>query len=550
MDVNDTTTPVSTSKNRDAVFGFPTTKNGCTTTMQPHSLTLQHMNHDNNTQNHFLKASERFAEQIDVDAIEEQSQFMDNGFNATSEMTSLFLQSTKLSEERDYSSIINQYLTFTHRSNLLARDVINSFKRSIICSMKLSDMTGICVSMGYELPQEGLVRFERRPENVYGDFSEWDKILQILSFDEASVREYLLSVESDFGNDLPTIKFVMTTLQEVGIEDMSTTDCLKIYLMTNIKNVSSLVAIKAFLTDTMPATFNSSEAANIFTACMADTRFTPEEFTNDLSWFMLNVILSPTFIDNCLFFMETKNNMLAWSQKETTKECEEARRPRLRYRVGLHHKQRIAAIENTVVGRGHDDDTSLGEKHTHIAPAVSHMSQMHEDSLQGWSLRARVPPAISHKSKLIGYVLMSQLSFADPTNALRLHFANDPEISKNMLLQRVCKPHSVHIIEFLRLLTVHVSPFDELHAFRDDCFSDFSYTDSKDLSWLRFLQLYIAIYQNEDVWSQVWKSFCGVLSHQVLIAVKNFKSSHEYAVDKVAAICMQDEDSSRKGVTE
>jgi hypothetical protein len=498
--------------------------------------------------NHLTNASQRFGQQIHVDAIKEQNMLMDNGFNATSEMTDLFLQSTKLTQEREYSSIINMYLTFTRRSNLLARDVVNSFKRSIICSMKLSDMTGICEAMEYELPQEGLVRFERRPENVYGDYSEWEKILQVLSFDEEDVREYLLSVDSDFGNDLPTIKFVLTTLEQVGIDSISMVDSLKVYLLTNIKNVSSIVAIKAFLTETMPATFNSSEAANIFTACMADTRFTHEQFTHDLSWFMLNVIISTAFKDSCLFFMETKQNMLAWSQKETTKEHEDGKRPRLRYRGGMYHKQGSAYIQPTHLGNSGSGDSITDETLVHAAPAASHMSQIHEDSLQGWALRARVPPAISHKSKLMGYVLMSQLTFADPSNAIRLHFLNDPEISTNMLTQRICKPHAVHIIEFLRLLTIHVNPFDELVAFRNECFTDFSYTDSKDLSWLRFLQLYIAVYQNEDVWSHVWKSFCGVLSHQVLIAVSNFRQNHVYAVDKVAEICMWDEDSSRKGI--
>ena len=57
--------------------------------------------------------------------------------------------------------------------------------------------------MQFELPQEGLVRFENRVENVYGDYSEWEKILQILSFDDDSINEYLRGPESDLEMTYP-----------------------------------------------------------------------------------------------------------------------------------------------------------------------------------------------------------------------------------------------------------------------------------------------------------------------------------------------------------
>ena len=107
-----------------------------------------------------------------------------------------------------------------------------------------------------------------------------------------------------------------------------------------------------------------------------------------------------------------------------------------------------------------------------------------------------------------------------------------------MVTQRVCKPHVNVLVEFLKMLEVHVTPSDELFKFRDECFTDFSHTDSKKLSWLKFLQLYIAVYQHEDVWASVWSSFCNVLSHQVLVAVGNFKTQHAYAVDKFVDICL------------
>jgi hypothetical protein len=531
-----------------AVFGFQTRSNGTSHNVNSQSLMMQSSRPMSHTPDYVLRANEQFAKHLDISTINEQSKLMDNGFDATAGLTSLFMQSTKLVEEHNYESIIMTYLTFSHTSNLLARNVPISFKRSIISSLKLLDTSSICSTLQLDPPQQELVQFERRTTNVYGDYTQWEKILRVLSFDEEATREYLLTVDSDFGNDHPTIKFVLSTLQQVGAEALSMSDSLKLYLITNIKAVSSLVAVKAFLTEAMHSTFNSSDAANVFTACMADTRFTQEQFTADLSWFMFNVVVCPAFAEKCIFFMETQQSMLKWSQTEETKK--HVGRVRLRMRVAKNCEDMNLA--NATASRSSDDtngmDDNTSTQNSNVP--VSHTSQLHEDSLQGWTSRARVPPAISHMSKLLGYLLMSQYPFADPTHAIRTHFVNDAEISDNIISQRICKPHAAPIIEFLRLLSVHVTQFDELTAFREQCFTDFSHTDSKDLSWLNFLQLYIAIYQHDDIWAIVWRSFCGILSHQVLIAIANFKNNNVYAVDKVVEICMRTEASGLKSVDE
>jgi hypothetical protein len=546
----DTRSASSVNRTSNAIFDFKATDMG-----QPHihsgNLSMRGVHLDDQT-SHIAVASERFAQQLDLNSIQEQNRFMDNGFDTTAEMTTLFLQSKKHVEEHNFNSIISTYLTFTHTSNLLARDVVNSFKRSIISSMKLADMNAVCESMNYELPQEGLIQFENRTENVYGDYSEWQKILQILSFDDEQIDEFFSGPESNFGHDLPTIKVVLDNLKQIGAEELSMTDSLKIYLLTNIKSIISLVAITAFLREAMPATFNSTEASLIFTATMADCpRFSHEIYSQDIAWFMKNMIVSPSFEEKVFFFMETKKTMLKWSQTEVAKA--NIGRVRLRYRVGV---QSNLPQNNTIQDGNVSTPLSMFDSPTYgdniqnvnAAPA-SHLSQMEEDSIQQWSLRARIPPAISHKSRLMSYVLMGQTAFADPSDAILKHFSNETDLASNIIQQKVFKPHTEVIIEFLRLLTVKVTEFDALTSFREECFTDFSYTDSKDLSWLRFLQLYIAIHNPQDIWPHVWKAFCGVMSHQVLIAVANFKKTHEYDINNVAEICMRGDESSKRTVS-
>ena len=116
--------------------------------------------------NNMIQASQRFAEQIGTDAIKEQNGFMDDGFDATAEMTTLFMQSTKLMKKGNVDKIINAYLTFAHTSNLVARNVDDGFKRSIIASLKVADKTGICTLMQYDEANEELQKIEHRKENV------------------------------------------------------------------------------------------------------------------------------------------------------------------------------------------------------------------------------------------------------------------------------------------------------------------------------------------------------------------------------------------------
>jgi len=513
---------------------------------------------------HLTLASARFAQQIGSEAIHEHNQFMDNGFSSTAEMTSLFMQSKKFVKERDYESTIMAYLTFAQAANLKARDVGTNFKRSLLSSMKLTSTAGVCAALEYTPPHGDLAKMEERKANVYGDYTEWEKILQVLSFDEEAVRDYLLSADSEFGAAVPTIKFVLATLETVGADTMSMSDKLKVYLLTNIKAVSGLVAATAFFADVMPVSFPAQERAFVFTSEMADARFTQAQFMQDIAWLLGAVVVCPSFEAQCGFFMDTRESMLQWSQQEVAKL--NVGRVRLRYRAGVNATGAApASMQDATWGGGngggnggngggggnggdghggHPDAPPQAVPATYTAGATSQLSQLHEDSLQGWTLRARVPPAISHKSKLMGYVAMSQTAFADPATALKSHFAHNEDVCNNMLAQRVFKPHAASIIEFLRLLAVHVTPFTELSAFRDECFANFSYTDSKDLSWLKYLQLYVSIYQQDDIWPVVWKAFCPVMSHQVLIAVGTFRKKYPYALESVVDICMRIEEAS------
>jgi hypothetical protein len=520
------------------VFDFPLGTITDTSSSDGQLMLTRHLtDQDGNYEHAYLTtASEGFAQQVEQSAIQQQIELMNNSFDATSDLITMFNMSSKLFTARSNESIWESYLSFTYKCNLAPLSIVPSFKRSIIASLKLVDTAKICLEMQDNAPVHTLDYFEKTSDNVYGDYSEWEKVLQPLSFEEDSTREYLFGEESNFGNKLPTIKYVLDTLQHIGASKMCITDLLKVYLLTNIKNVSSRVAIQTVLADKMPSTFDASGGAFVFTGCMADVRFTEQQFHNDLVWFMRNLEVSETFQTDLTFFVKGHDQILCKSS--LLPPPYRVGRVSLRDRVEKNARRSTGVCTPGVAAQTERIVAGLiGESGSNLA-ASPQLSQIEEDSLRGWTLRARIPPSISHKHKLLGYVLMAQTNFADPSNALQKHFMHDKEVYTNMKAQRVCRPHTPVVVEFLRLLDVHVTPFDELNAFRNQCFTDFSHTDSKKLSWLKYLQLYIAAYQHEDVWVSVWRSFCTVISHQVLVSVGNFKANNAYAVDTVADICM------------
>jgi len=125
------------------------------------------------TPSNLTTVSEGFARQVDQSAIQQQLELMNNGFDSTSDLITLFQQSTKLFTARSNESIWESYLSFTHKCNLVPLSIVSSFKRSIIASLKLVDTTKICLEMQDDAPVQGLKRFEDTTDNIYGDYSLW-----------------------------------------------------------------------------------------------------------------------------------------------------------------------------------------------------------------------------------------------------------------------------------------------------------------------------------------------------------------------------------------
>eukprot|EP00961_Rhodomonas_salina_P062154 834322-Rhodomonas_salina.1 len=58
------------------------------------------------------------------------------------------------------------------------------------------------------------------------------------------------------------------------------------------------------------------------------------------------------------------------------------------------------------------------------------------------------------------------------------------------------------------------APFAELTLFMRSCFRAFPQKDLREMTLLKYMQLYLASYQHTDLWKSCWVSIHPLLSYQ------------------------------------
>lgn len=472
-------------------------------------------------------------QELEHDTIQQQQKLLDNGYANAMQITELFKRSMLVREQVNNQSIVESYLSFTKRCNLPPRNVAVSFKRSLVACFKLADTEKICGLLDEEGPSGDIKLFERDVENVYGDYLEWAKLLRVLVFDDCEALEsHLTGEESDFCNKYPSIKYVLDSLQHIGASDhLAFADKLKLYILSNIKGLKSMVAFQAYLTENCTASFPAQDRAYMFTSYMADKSFSCDTYTTDLAFVLNQTSILETFAHEVRHYMQMNESCI----QANTHKMQAMRNGRVRLRERIATK---GAAMHAAMHAAHPNVSSTGAAGT--VPA-SHSSQAELDSFVSWVRRARIPPTISHKHKLMAYALMALHGKNDISVVQCIHANMNTDIAKNVTAAYVFQPHVKTIVEFLNLLPVNVHMFPELNQFRMQCFNEFSNVDTQRLTWQLILQLYVCCYFQDDIWPGLWKTFCNIFSHQILIAVKHFRSQTPFSVQGVVSNCMKKE---------
>ena len=449
-----------------------------------------------------------------------QRELIQHDFDTAANVHAMFAQSVQPAGTRNFTNCIEKLISFARRCNIKANFVSGCVKRAILASLELMkpEQVTACIKDGQ--PFGELKRFmEKQDTNFLGDYHDWETLLHALTFDEEKLQ-MAFSSKFNFGKEFPTIYRARELLQEIDLY-LTWQDLFKVYLLSNIKNLKVRHTLENFFQQILPLGKNAGQLAMVYSASLADKRFSPEEYSTDLAFTVDALCVQPWFEEKVIRFLQDSSEMVRLTTKRVKEET--TGRVKLRERVGELVQRRL--VEGSVV--------SLA------TPAVDDLIS---NTFEGWCRLARLPPMISERKKLTAYMLMSlpimYASKSEIDTIIRNNF--DPTVADCILETAVENPEASVIVELLSLVTTCIKAFRQLSEFQDLCFATVSQQEKLGLESITAFQLYVAIYQRESLWRTVWTNFHVSLTHQITVAVNIFRSKNEFALKEVAEYCLYD----------
>jgi len=151
------------------------------------------------------------------------------------------------------------------------------------------------------------------------------------------------------------------------------------------------------------------------------------------------------------------------------------------------------------------------------------------ESYAGFSYLHRFPPTLSEKVRSKLYFLASQTRWDWTRYVERILPAGGPLCVK-VASHPITQPDQHVLLKVIEGLSMDGSaPFREMTDFRRECFQSFPVTHVQRMTLSEILQLYIAAYQAQGCWKDIWKHLVGVLSVQIVRDTEAFVATHPFA---------------------
>ena len=410
-------------------------------------------------------------------------------------------------QKRSYNTIIESFIRFCRDFGCDAEDSDQSMKKAIISSIRSVNVKDTIQAID---SSNSFIDYDLLTQNSdcnrFGDDMEWIKMTHLLHFDVQSE-----TMMHEIRQGVPSIYFIINLIEDMKLKEaISLQDMLKMYLLTNIKQLTSRHVLDLFCSDLLHR--DVSREVLVLTSLLADQRFDQEQFTIDIIWLMKHLRFDDSFMREYLFF---KKQELSLQDVMKQRKMQNLTRDRVRLR------ERIPKSEN------------MKWKTQRICSAES---QQALDSFNGWIARVRFPQITTRRMKLNAYFIRCQQNI-DYSVHIHKHYVQD--VAAMILEHPISIPETSVVRSVIDSIRMHMQPFTELVEFRRECFGGFAQKDSRGLTWLQILQLYIAAYQYKPIWTECWTSILPILSHQIICDVEKFTSNKSYNSDIVIDILIK-----------
>jgi hypothetical protein len=272
--------------------------------------------------------------------------------------------------------------------------------------------------------------------------------------------------------------------------ELPQTALVHLFLLLNISNLQALNAMETFFSVLLNKAVKAEALA--FFSILADVPFDKLDRTNAVVGLLRDfVCVKHELLHNEIDLMHSKESILTQIFKQKHLQAS-TMRPRLRSKL---------------------------KKKADVSSALSSL-----DTFKTWCDAIRFPNVFSMINKKRLYYTMSQTRIE---REYYIHkFVLEHELAETMLQYQVKCPDTDILTDVVANTRIVSEPFSELHVFREKCFNSFSMQQTAKLRLNDLLHLYLAAYQADCVWKQVWKSLFPVLSIQIIRDVESFVQQH------------------------
>ncbi len=379
--------------------------------------------------------------------------------------------------------------------NLDQQDLSTLLIKTIVLSLKYVDRRSLFETLfPSNFADWALVDTSLRTTNALGDTEPWLALLNLI--------EWPSLPDKDIERSVPVLSQIKSTLKANNLDQPGWTVACRVLILQLIHSLQSMHAIELLTSRILKK--NTRDSTMKFLASLYDQKHLPSEYFNTLVF-----VFNPSYYTiNASQLSQTMAILTA--QKEDHKATLKMKniqlvslRPRLRDRL----KTSLLTEQNKekVDGQLGTWDSYTGYCHTH-----------------------RFPNNLSDRIKRQLYFLSSQTTWE--WQAYVQKFIHHAELQQKVRQHPVTNPDVQVLTSVIEGLSMDGrAPFPEMMAFKAKCFTSFPVVYVQKMTLTQILRLYIAIYQKQSIWKEIWKSLIGIMSPQISRDCETFASQNPFA---------------------
>lgn len=293
---------------------------------------------------------------------------------------------------------------------------------------------------------------------------------------------------------------------------------IKAFFITNIIGITPISALEHLLSKHFGKTVTNQSTAIMI--MISSEKFTPEQYSDTIYWLFKNGIVKVDIasMDKEIQFHYSKGKEVKDVMKVYSMQVSRSGRPSL---ISIVKEVRAKRGQRMESGCCLEDGTTYQNYFT----------------FSGFTNRMRFPNSLSIYIQQRAYWLASQGEFF----AWR-DYAHDflhKDLAKSLLeYGDIQSPDPSIIAEVLMNTRIVGAPFKALQTFRNKCLVSMPGLERMDMTMNDVFRLYVASYQNKDIWKDVWKLIKPILSTQIIKDVEHFVALNPMDCYSTASVIM------------